>query len=365
MVTLDLDCPLLDRAARGAVPLQILRDPVEVAPEPSDHRHRLAATSTLLSEDARDTVVWKLRAFRGRSLFTGRTAMIAAGGRVDKAVVRHDPIVTPSGATLVAMDVTSLGLRTDLALLERAGSTVEDRGDHLVVRTPRNPTFYWGNFFVLDHVPDSDAIAEWLERFVATLPGARHRAFAFDRPDGELGELAGFAEQGFSIDALTVMTARSVQLPPVPNAEATYRALSSDGDWEQSILLTLACHDRYEENHLEFVTLRVESNRALVSDGHGQWFGAFSDDRLVTQMGLITAGSGLARFQSVETHPEFRRRGLAGTLVHHVGQYGIAELDAETLVMVADPNDAAIRIYRTAGFTSSESELQAELAPGS
>ena len=167
------------------------------------------------------------------------------------------------------MDVVSLGLRTDLALLERAGSTLEDCGDHLVVRTPSNPTFYWGNFLVLDHVPPTDEVERWLDRFVAALPEARHRAIAFDRPDGTVDELAGFAEKGCTVEALTVMTARSVQPPPRPNAEATYRAFSSEDDWARSVSLTLACHAGYEENHLQFVTLRAESNRALVTDGRG------------------------------------------------------------------------------------------------
>jgi ribosomal protein S18 acetylase RimI-like enzyme len=261
------------------------------------------------------------------------------------------------------VDVVSLGLRTDLALLERSGSTIEDRGDHLVVRTPRNPTFYWGNFLVLDAVPPPERIDAWLDRFVAALPGARHRAIAFDRPDGTGDELVGFAERGFTVDASTVMTARSVQPPPHPNTEATYRPFVSDDDWAQSFTLTLACHDGHEENYLEFATRRAESNRDLATDGHGAWFGAFVSGRLVTQMGLALAGTGLARFQSVETDPGFRRRGLAGTLIHHVGEYGFAELGAETLVMVADPNDDAIRVYRTVGFSAAESTLDAELAP--
>jgi ribosomal protein S18 acetylase RimI-like enzyme len=259
--------------------------------------------------------------------------------------------------------VTSLGLRTDLALLELSGSTIEDCGDHLVVRTPRNPTFWWGNFLVLDTVPPPEQIDAWLDRFVAALPGARHRAIAFDRPEGKAGELVEFTRRGFTVDASTVMTARSVQPPPRPNAEATFRPLVSDDDWAQSITLALAAYDGSDEDQLEFVTRRAASNRDLVTDGHGAWFGAFVDDRLVTQMGLVQAGAGLARFQSVETHPDFRRRGLAGTLVHRVGEYGFAELKAETLVMVADPNDDAIRVYRTVGFTATESALGAELAP--
>ncbi len=266
-------------------------------------------------------------------------------------------------STLTPVDVASLGLRTDLALLGRSGSTIEDCGDHLVVRTPRNPTFYWGNFLVLDAVPAPGRIDAWLERFVAAIPGARHRAIAFDCPEGTVDELAGFVERGFTVSASSVMTARSVQPPPNPNTDATYRPFSSEDDWAQSVTLTLACHGGSEENYLEFVTRRAASNRDIVTDGHGAWFGAFVDGRLVTQMGLVRAGDRLARFQSVETDPAFRRRGLAGTLVHHVGEVGFAELGAETLVMVADPNDDAIRVYRTVGFTATESALDAELAP--
>ena len=36
------------------------------------------------------------------------------------------------------MDVRSLGFRTDLALLTASGSVIEDRGTHLVIRTPAN-----------------------------------------------------------------------------------------------------------------------------------------------------------------------------------------------------------------------------------
>ena len=47
------------------------------------------------------------------------------------------------------MDIRSLGFRTDLRLLEMTGSEIEDRGTHLVIRTPANPTYFWGNFLLL------------------------------------------------------------------------------------------------------------------------------------------------------------------------------------------------------------------------
>ena len=262
------------------------------------------------------------------------------------------------------MNVQSLGFRTDLALLERAGSTIEDCGDHLVVRTPSNPTFYWGNFLLLDHVPPADRVDGWLDRFVAALPGARHRSFGFDAPQASLADLAPFADRELDVDVSTVMTATSVHAPAHPNGEADYRTLESDDDWTRSVELTLACNDEYEPvSHRTFVERRAASNRALVEAGHGAWFGAFLEGELVSQMGLVAAGPALARFQLVETHPDVRGRGLAGTLVHHVSTYGFDTLGAETLVMVADPEYLAIRIYRSVGFSDAESQLQAERKP--
>lgn len=99
----------------------------------------------------------------------------------------------------------------------------------------------------------------------------------------------------------------------------------------------------------------------MVELGHGGWFGAFVDGRLVCQMGLFAGGPGLARYQSVETDPDHRRRGLAGTLVAEVGWYGFEVLCAQILVMVADPAYHAIDLYLSLGFEATQMQLQAEL----
>jgi ribosomal protein S18 acetylase RimI-like enzyme len=265
------------------------------------------------------------------------------------------------------VDVTSLGFRTDLALLALAGSTIEDHGDHLVVRSPHNPAFWWGNFLLLARVPAPEETDRWLERFVAQFPDAGHRTFGFDGTQGRVEDLSGFAEAGLDVEASTVMTATSVRPPARPNDEATYRGLASDDDWAQSVQLQIACFgsEGDPEGNRAFITRRAETNRALVEGGHGRWFGAFAGDELVSQMGLVAASPGLARFQAVETHPDHRGRGLAGTLVHHVSGYGFGELGAHTLVMVADPDYVAVRVYRAVGFSDGESQLQAERAPAS
>ena len=116
------------------------------------------------------------------------------------------------------MDISSLAFRTDLAMLEHSGSEVEDRGDHLVVRTPDNPTFWWGNFLLLAQPPaDTDEARAWLARFEAELPASRHRTFGVDGQNGGLDDLAPFTELGLQADISSVMTAIAVQEPPRPH----------------------------------------------------------------------------------------------------------------------------------------------------
>jgi ribosomal protein S18 acetylase RimI-like enzyme len=262
------------------------------------------------------------------------------------------------------VDVTSLGYRTDLALLRLGGSEVDDRGDHLVIRTPHNPTFWWGNYLLLSCVPPEPDTDSWLDRFHTEFPAADHVALGFDSPGGGVEQLSAFAARGIRCLAGTVMQASAVHEPPRPNRDATYRQLTADADWAQSLELSVACNDQQEASeHIVFATQKLATTRALVDAGHGAWFGAFVDGKLRSQMGLFAASPGLARYQMVETHPDARGRGLAGTLVHHVGRYGFETLGAETLVMVADPEYVAIRVYRSVGFSDGENQLQAERPP--
>jgi ribosomal protein S18 acetylase RimI-like enzyme len=261
------------------------------------------------------------------------------------------------------MHLRSLGLRTELALRVLAGSLVEDRGDHLVLRTPDNPTFWWGNGLVLPGPPaDERSARHWLATFERELPEAEHRTFSVDGTDGTVDDLAPFVGLGLTAEASVVLTAEAVHLPPHPDRTASYRPLTDDEDWGQQVELSMAGEE--EGYDREFCTRKAEADRGLVEAGHGRWYGAFTDGRLLASMGLFRASPGLARFQSVKTHPDHRGRGLAGTLTHVVARFGLEELGALTLVMVADPAYLAIRVYRSVGFRGTEVLLGAERRPG-
>lgn len=207
------------------------------------------------------------------------------------------------------MDVVSLGYRTDLALLQIGGTQIEDRGDHIVVRSSHNPTHWWGNFLLLDQAPTPEGSGSWLERFAETVPAAAHVALGFDGTQGTTSDLDWFTAHGFTAEAQTVMTATEVREPPRLNRDAVYRRLRSDEDWADSVELRIRCSDQGREPAADYrghATAKARTNRALVNAGHGGWFGAFLDGRLVSQMGLLSVSPGLARFQFVETDPQCR-----------------------------------------------------------
>ena len=254
----------------------------------------------------------------------------------------------------------SLAFRTDLALAALAGSEVEDRGDHIAVRTPDNPDYYWGNFLLLPRAPTAAELPGWEETFARTFPRSRHRAYGVATAGGTRADLAAFAAAGLETDASSVMTATAVHEPPRPNTEATCRPLAGDDDWAQQLDLWLTSEDG---GNRDFVVAKVAAERQMTESGSGAWWGAFVGGRLLSSMGLFAASPGLARFQQVQTHPDARGRELAGTLVHRVSRFGFEELDATTLVMVADPDYLAIRIYRAVGFADTETQLQAQRRP--
>ena len=255
------------------------------------------------------------------------------------------------------MRIRSLGFRTDVALRVLEGAEVTDRADYLVIRTPDHPDYWWGNFLLLPSLPGPGQGREWLARFVAEFPAARHVALGVDTTDdGETPE--EFAAAGLQADRASVLTAAQVCPPARPNTEAEIRPLEDDADWRQSVDLAIRCFDGGEPG--DFLERRAAARRRLTQTGAGIWFGAFGNGRLLAQLGLFDVGDGYARYQHVETDPAARRQGLAGTLVWHAGRYGRAVLGARTLVIVADPAEAAIRVYRACGLTDRESQLSFE-----
>jgi ribosomal protein S18 acetylase RimI-like enzyme len=258
------------------------------------------------------------------------------------------------------MEVHSLGYRTDLIFPQFDGQIL-DRGAYRVIRTPANPTFYWGNFLLFPAPPAEGDLDKWRALFAKEIGGplqARHFAFGWDTVTGELGAVQSFLDEGFHLNQSVVLTAKEVKLPPKYNREAVVRPLTEDWEWEAATQNQIACRD--PEHDLEgyqiFKRKQMQRYRQMSRAGLGHWFGAFLGERLTAELGVFTAGK-VGRFQQVGTHPDDRRQGLCGALVYQASRYAFEQMQLETLVMVADENYHAAKIYESIGFEPREHQV--------
>jgi ribosomal protein S18 acetylase RimI-like enzyme len=260
------------------------------------------------------------------------------------------------------MEVQSLGFQTDLMVRRLSGSAVEDRGDHIVVRTPANPDFYWGNFLLIPvPVPGHSEIDRWLDVFAAEFPEAGHIAVGVDGVTGQQGGTDIARIPGLEADVAEVMTAATLTAPVPPPEAVLLRQLGSDEDWAGALELRTAMEgEGGSAGHRIYQERRIQECRSLVAGGHGAFFGAVVDGRVCSMLGIVSDGRGTARYQSVDTHPDHRRQGLAGSLVARAAEFARSELAARRLVIVAESDGPAIGLYRRLGFRRTELQVQLE-----
>ena len=272
----------------------------------------------------------------------------------------------------------SLGWRTDLNFARFDGELIE-RADCIAVRTPSNPTYWWGNFLLFDHAPLAGDASEWSRRFEAEIgchqSESRHTTFGVDAR--EAFELPNdFVERGFSLYASNVLTMRREQLR-APRAALPpgfrFAALKLPEQATQAVELQVLCDagDHLPvEGYRLFRQRQMSRYESMGRQGLGDWFGVFAEtasgEQIVADCGLFHAGPGgdaLGRFQHVETHPSFRRLGLCSALIHAVCADAFERLKLHTLVIVADPLDVAIGLYESLGFERGAASWHIERRP--
>jgi GNAT superfamily N-acetyltransferase len=266
------------------------------------------------------------------------------------------------------MEVRSIGWRTELMVRRAEGAEIVERDDHLLIRTERNPTYRWGNFLLFDGPPDADDAQHWVEQFELDFPGAGYLAIGFDSPSGALGEIDGFLAAGIDVQVDAVLSAEHLQAAAREPPPAVFRELRGEEDWRLALELRLAVEEAGDDSegsgYRDFLERQMRAIRAACRQGHGAWFGAFHEHRLLSGLGIFSAGPDTARFQSVETRPGHRGQGLATNLLLAAGEYAHRQLGAGSLVIAADPDYLAIDVYRSLGFRDREHHVQLERSGG-
>jgi len=247
------------------------------------------------------------------------------------------------------------GWQTDF-ILHRLDAQILERPDCLVVRTPSNPTYYWGNCLLLPALPRDEDLAHWLGRFyeeiAAHQPASRHVAIGaevdFTGQRLPAWEAAGFA---LNVEAMLRLRRNEACPPPRPaRGSVELRLLELPRDAEAIAAIEITDAGAFEPvGYRAYLAQQHARFARLQAMGQAQWFGLVCDGTLAATCGLLRDGA-IGRFQRVIVHPDFRRRGLAGAMVHGVVRHAFDALGLDELYMAAVPGDVAIGIYRSLGF---------------
>jgi len=266
-------------------------------------------------------------------------------------------------------DILSLGIGTNTMIHRFDGGIVEEHNDCIVIRTPANPNYWWGNYLLMPNPPQVGDFERWQrllqERFGSEF---KHRVFAWDiNPDDALNPIRGkdtdFVSGGFNRYADEVLATKEEGLkkPEFIDKNLEVRPLESSKDWADALEINVLCREAHhpEASYREHRKKQLEMYQRLQVEDIGSIFGGFLDGKLVADMGLFIE-NGLGRFQHVETHPDYRKRGIAGTMVHYISEWGFNKRGAEYLVIIADPEGPAVNLYKSLGYDLQEKSYSLE-----
>jgi GNAT superfamily N-acetyltransferase len=253
------------------------------------------------------------------------------------------------------------GWMTDLFVLRHTGALIEDRGDHLVIRSPQSPRFHWGNCLLVTDDEAIDDAGRWLDTFGAAFPAASWVAIGLARmPD----DTDAWNSRGVQLELDAVLTTRSQPRQTPPPEGYTFRRLSGS-DWDAYVARQIAENDRtgeYEpESHAIFSQDQTRIRRDMSERGVAAFFGAFADDVLVADLGIVVCDT-TARYQAVGTDEDHRAHGLASHLLGVAADWS-AEQGCDRWVIVTEATNPAGRVYRRAGFEPDIGNVQAYRKP--
>lgn len=252
------------------------------------------------------------------------------------------------------MEIKSIGLRSDLFYLENYSTFIE-KENYLVVKSLDNPEFFWGNFLLYKKPPSENDCDIWPVDFKNEFienPNVKHISLTWD-VFGAKPLVEKFINAGFEYNEVIVLVAEKVKTTKDLNLPIIFKKIESNFEWNQVLNLQVSVGietDNYKEViYRDFLTKRYHAYKKLVEENQGHWFGAFYKGELVSDLGLF-GNDDFARFQSIETHKEFRGKGIA----QHLIKFAMESMPKKQYIIQADHDGEAINLYMKIGFEIKE-----------
>jgi hypothetical protein len=255
------------------------------------------------------------------------------------------------------MDLKSIALKTNL-ILDNCFASIIEHDEYLVVRSKNRPEYIWGNYLIMKSSPKKGDYKNWINLFEKEFGTKNEKGFVaitFDTLDGSNSYFEDFRADGFDIQISKILIAKEVNLPPKMNSGIEIRPFSSESDWERYIDIHFTPNWGYGSDSEQKRFLKEEMNnfKKFTLQKNAKRFGAFLNGEMIAELGVYWK-DGIARFNNVATHRNYRRIGACNTLVYHVSCFLLEKADIHTLVMEADEDYHAAKIYESVGFKPSQ-----------
>jgi ribosomal protein S18 acetylase RimI-like enzyme len=255
--------------------------------------------------------------------------------------------------------IQSLGYRTDF-IFNKCDGSIEFKDKYVVATTKSNPNYFWGNLLLYPAPPKKGDLESWTKDFKEefTNPQIYHMTFAWDSTNGEQGDVSEFISEGFDLESSIVLSTNKVETPKKFNSAVGIKLITEEVDYNKCVEIQVLTSNDYlsEEAWKGFYKKSMDQYRELIRQKKGFWFGAILDNQIVGSLGVFIEDD-IARFQIVSTSPDYQRRGVCSTLVYESAKYVLENTQASTLVMVADEDYHAAKIYESVGFIPTEKQI--------
>lgn len=259
------------------------------------------------------------------------------------------------------LNIQNLGHRTNVHYNSFFGEIIE-RNDYWVIKTPVRPNFFWGNYILMKSSPTQGCYNEWVQIFESEIGPRNKRGFmaiTFDSiEEAEKDLYIEFEQAGCTIIINKMLTASSIHSTDKVSDTLIVKPFSSETDWNAYKDIHLDPDWGYgtQEAQSRFLDEEINDFKKIVKMNKGQRFGAFENNVMIAELGVFWDGE-VARFNNVATAIDHRRKGACSTLVYEVSKFLLEQKDISTLVMEADENYHASRIYESLGFKPTQKTI--------
>ena len=249
----------------------------------------------------------------------------------------------------------SIGLKTDLFFHQFSGNVIS-KENYLVIHTPNNPEYYWGNYLIFDGPPKKTDSKKWIDAFKNEFGHRKsidHIAFTWDL--GEVSNLDEFVEKGFHIDKSIILTLNEMSSPSLCSGNITLKEIQTNSEWKELIDLQILIgnSDGKYENYIKFTEKKFFTYKKIVSSNKGTWLGAYDSGKLIGDLGIFLTGA-FGRFQNIETHPDYRGKNICRSLIYKAFHW-IKNRNSKAIIVVeSEANSLPLKIYKKLGFSEKE-----------